>query len=170
MNEAHRKTAEYDVELYFKACLDFLQKTNHFYQGEHMTSIAISRKRPASSSALRPVALLVTAVLTCLSAQTYAEDYAGSSRSSESVKARPTAVDLEKTFWACDYAASTRGVSGGESAICGENYEDFKRIKFGGDFQAFLKWWQQNKVAEHQALAAVTRTVAVPKANQVTSR
>ena len=135
-----------------------------------MTLFATSSTRPASSSALHPVALVVAALLTCLSAQTYAEESASSSRSREMTRDRQTPGDLEKTFWACDYAASTRGVSVGESGICGENYEALKRIKFGGDFQAFLKWWQQNKVAEHQALAAGTRTAAVPKANQLTSR
>jgi hypothetical protein len=135
-----------------------------------MTRIAISNQRAASSTARLPVALLVAAMLSCLSAQTYAEEYASSSRSSELVKARQTAVDLEKAFWACDYAATTRGVTGGEGAMCGVIYEDLKRSKFGSDFQAFLRWWQQNKVAEHQALAAVSRTVAAPKADQITSR
>jgi hypothetical protein len=103
-----------------------------------MTRNGISSQRPASLSALHPVALLVAAALTCPSTQSYAEEYAGASRSSELVKARQTAVDLEKTFWACDYAATTRQISSGESAICSQNYEDFKKIKFGGDFQAFL--------------------------------
>ena len=109
-------------------------------------------------------------MLSCLSAQTYAEEYVSSSRPGELVKARQTAADLEKAFWACDYSATTLGVTGGEGATCGVIYEDLKRSKFGGDFQAFLRWWQQNKAAEHQALAAISRTVAAPKADQITSR
>lgn len=109
-------------------------------------------------------------MLSCLSAQTYAEEYVSSSRPGELVKARQTAADLEKAFWACDYSATTLGVTGGEGATCGVIYEDLKRSKFGGDFQAFLRWWQQNKAAEHQALAAISRTVAAPKVDQITSR
>lgn len=136
-----------------------------------MTRIAISNLRPASSRALLPAALLVTAMLSCLSAQTYAEEYAKSSRSSELVNARQAPADLEKAFWACDYAATTRGVIGGEAAMCGVIHEELKWSKFAGDFQAMLSWWQQNKAAEHQAAAAVSRTVAAPKAaDQITSR
>ena len=134
-----------------------------------MTRIAISNQRPASLTAQVPAALWFAAVLSCLSAQTYAEESARSYRSNESV-ARQATADLEKQYWACDYAATTRGVWLVEGAMCGEVYEDLKRSKFGGDFQAMLRWWQQNKAAEHLALAAVSRTVAAPKADQVTSR
>jgi hypothetical protein len=135
-----------------------------------MTRIAISNQRPATSTAQFPAALLFAAVLSCLSAQTYADESAKSSRSSEPVNARQAAANLEKQFWACDYAATTRGVGLGEGAMCGEAYEDLKMSKFRGDFQAMLSWWQQNKAAEHLALAAVSRTIAAPKADQVTSR
>jgi hypothetical protein len=135
-----------------------------------MTRIAISNQRPASSTSRLPAALLFAAVLSCLSAQTYAQESARSSRSSELVSARQVAAGLEKDFWACDYAATTHGVGLQEGAMCGVVYEDLKRSKFGGDFQAMLSWWRQNKAAEHLALAAVSRTVAAPRADQVTSR
>ena len=135
-----------------------------------MIRIAISNQRPDNWMAQFSAALLFAAVLSCLSAQTYAEESAKSSRSSESVNARQAAANLEKQFWACDYAATTRGVGLGEGAICVEVYEDLKRSKFRGDYQAMLGWWQQNKAAEHLALAAGGRTIAAPKADQLTSR
>ncbi len=135
-----------------------------------MKRIAISNQRPAPSTAEFPGALLCAAVLSCLSAQTYAEESAKSSRSSESVNAHQAATSLEKQFWECDYAATTRGVGLGEGAMCGEVFEDLKRSKFRGDFHAMFSWWQQNKSAEHLALAEVSRTIAAPKVDQVTSR
>ena len=135
-----------------------------------MTRIAISNRHPASSTARAAAALFVAAMLGCLSAQTYAQESTRSSRPNELVNAREATADLEKQFWACDYAATTRGVGLGEGAMCNEVYEDLKSSKFGGDFRAFLSWWQQNKAAEHLALAAVGRTVAAPRADQVTSR
>ena len=135
-----------------------------------MTRFAVSNRRPATSTAQVPAALLFAAVLSCLSAQTYAEESAKSSRSSESVNARQAEANLEKQYWACDYVATTRGVGLEEGAMCGEIFEDLKRSKFGGDFRAMLSWWQQNKAAEHLALATVSRTIAAPKADQVTSR
>jgi hypothetical protein len=135
-----------------------------------MTRIAISKQPPATSTAQFAAALLFAAVLTCLSAPTYADESAKSSRPSESVNARQAPANLEKKFWACDYAATTRGVGLGEGAMCGAAYEDLKRSKFRGDFHAMLSWWQQNKAAEHLALAAVSRAIAAPIADQVTSR
>jgi len=135
-----------------------------------MRRIAISNQRPTTSTAQIPAALLFVAVLGCLSAQTSAEEPAKSSRSGESINARQAAADLEKQFWACDYAATTRGVGLDEGATCGEVYEDLKRSKFQSDFRAMLSWWQQNKAAQHLALETASRSFAAPKADQVTSR
>ena len=121
-----------------------------------MTRIAIPNQ--ATSKAQFSVTLLLAALLSCLSAQTHAEESAKSSPSSESVSAHQAAANLEKQFWACDHAATTRGVGLGEGAMCGEVYEDLKMSKFRGDFSAMLDWWQQNKAAEHLALAAVSLT------------
>src|ERR1700716_1529037 len=109
-----------------------------------MTRFAVSNQRPATSTAQVPAALLFAAVLSCLSAQTYAEESVKPSRSSESVNARQVAANLEMEFWACDYAATTRGVGLGEGAMCGEVFEELRRSKFRGDFHAMLSWWQQN--------------------------
>lgn len=70
-----------------------------------------------------------------------------------SIDARSGSGALEKDFWACDYAATTRGVFGSEAYLCSSNHEELKKTKFRGDFTAMLKWWQQNKAAEHRALA-----------------
>ena len=60
--------------------------------------------------------------------------------------------DLEKAFWVCDYAATTRGVLATPVEICSAVTDDFKRVRFGGDFEAMLKWWQDNKAAAHRDL------------------
>ena len=68
--------------------------------------------------------------------------------------------DLETAFWACDYAATTRGVLSTPVEICGALTEDFKRVRFGGDFAALLKWWQENKAAAHRNLAREVQPAA----------
>ena len=60
---------------------------------------------------------------------------------------------LEKSFWVCDHAATTRRLDSGTAATCSSLYEALKQRKFGGDFKALLAWWQQHKEAEHLALA-----------------
>jgi hypothetical protein len=69
--------------------------------------------------------------------------------------------DLEKAFWACDYAATTRGVLSTPVEICGAVTEDFKRVRFAGDFEALLKWWQENKAMAHRDLARDVRPAAL---------
>ena len=64
------------------------------------------------------------------------------------------AVDLERAFWVCDHAASTRGVDRVTGIACGIVTENLKLMKFNGDFDAMLAWWRQRKIAEHQALEA----------------
>lgn len=90
----------------------------------------------------------------------YADELGGSSRSSRIADDQYTPATLEKAFWGCCYAATTRGVMGWEGLSCGEVYEDVKRIRFGGDFQAMLTWWQKNKGANHQALAEAAGAAA----------
>ena len=117
-----------------------------------MTRTGISNDRCPALATPLPAALLVSAVLGCHGAATWAEERAQSGRSPSN--AGEVASSLENAFWACDYAATTRGVLGAEGAKCGEIYEDVKRRKFRGDFRALLVWWQRNKAAEHQLLAA----------------
>ena len=120
-----------------------------------MTRIGISNQRRPALSAPLPAALLVSAVLGCHGALAWAEERMQSPRSLGND--RGAVSSLEDAFWACDYAATTRGVFGAEGAKCGEIYENVKRRKFGGDFQSLLVWWQRNKAAEHQVLAAARR-------------
>ena len=61
-------------------------------------------------------------------------------------------ADLEKSFWICDYAATTYGVDMVDGDACGTVYEGLKRVKFGGDFDALVDWWSEHKATEHEAL------------------
>ena len=61
-------------------------------------------------------------------------------------------ADLERAFWVCEYAATTR--ANADIATCAAVYEAVKQRKFGGDFEALLTWWQQNKAAEIQRIAS----------------
>lgn len=56
-----------------------------------------------------------------------------------------TLASLEKAYWACDYVASTKGIP--SSDPCYGIAEQLKSEKFKGDFQAMLRWWEQNKAA-----------------------
>jgi hypothetical protein len=62
-------------------------------------------------------------------------------------------TDLENAFWVCDYLATTQGSS--DIAACTSVYEAIKERKFAGDFEKLVAWWRQNKVAQHQSIAAV---------------
>ena len=61
-------------------------------------------------------------------------------------------AELEKGFWICDYIGTTRGIEGPHAVTCGANFEELKQKKFGGDFDALVRWWSVNKAAEHAAL------------------
>ena len=61
-------------------------------------------------------------------------------------------TDLENAFWVCDYLATTRGTI--DIAACTAVYEAVKERKFAGDFEKLVAWWRQNKVAQHQNIAA----------------
>jgi hypothetical protein len=69
-----------------------------------------------------------------------------------------TRAELEGAFWICDYAASTRGVTATPVELCGAVYEQLKNTRFGGDFLQLLVWWRENKLLEHQRLAAQDRS------------
>lgn len=118
-----------------------------------MTRTAISNQRPTSSPARLLTTLSVAGALG-LGSLACADERTDSLQLASAVEARRTPADLERTFWRCDHAATTRWVGAGEGAECVAIYEELKRMKFGGDFPALLRWWEQNKKAEHQALAA----------------
>ena len=104
-------------------------------------------------------ALLVAAVLNGAPQAASAQERSSAARSTKAVDVSAAGA-LEREFWACDYAATSRGVLGSEALMCGETYEALKRTRFHGDARAMLEWWQQHKTTEHHALAAGDRTVA----------
>ena len=59
---------------------------------------------------------------------------------------------LDRAFWLCDHAATTRGVDGDAAILCVAATEELKEKKFGGDFEQLLAWWRQNKPTEHAHL------------------
>ena len=121
-----------------------------------MTRIAASNHRLARSQPRVTAALLVAGALGFLSVHAFAEESANLPRSFNV----PSTAQLERAYWACDYAATTRWVGGAEGAMCVAIYEELKRTKFNGSFPALLSWWQQNKAAEHRALATVSSIAA----------
>jgi len=75
-------------------------------------------------------------------------------QSARSAPPTPAPGSLERAFWACDYAGSTRWVGPEEGVACVAIYEELKRKKFAGDFESLLAWWLRNKATEHRAQAA----------------
>jgi len=67
-------------------------------------------------------------------------------------RAFPDLARLERAFWICDHAATTRGVDGDAAQLCVAVTEEFKQARFGGDFERLLEWWRQHKPAEHARL------------------
>lgn len=61
-------------------------------------------------------------------------------------------TDLERLFWMCDHAATTRMLDANERVACATVGEQFKTEKFGGDFERMLNWWRKNKTVQHQKL------------------
>jgi hypothetical protein len=66
-------------------------------------------------------------------------------------------AELEKAFWVCDHAATTRLIDSSTAITCGSVTEALKQRKFEGDFNALLAWWRQHKEAQHLALAKTGR-------------
>ena len=66
-------------------------------------------------------------------------------------------AELEEAFWICDYTATVRRASDTQIGVCADVYDALKVRKFGGDFDALLRWWQQNKAARHADLQPIER-------------
>ncbi|HEY2816768.1 MAG TPA: hypothetical protein VGK44_06500 [Casimicrobiaceae bacterium] len=122
-----------------------------------MSRVTVSKQPIATSIARALGAWLLAGVLSAHATCGYAHEPAAPTKvgASQNIPHAPT--NIEKAFWACDYAAATRWVGPDEGAMCGTILEELKKSKFGGDFQAMLEWWQTNKTAEHQALASERR-------------
>jgi hypothetical protein len=61
--------------------------------------------------------------------------------------------ELEKVFWVCDYTATKEGIDSTPMELCSAVFDVVRDLKFGGDFDQLLRWWQQNKQTEHSGLA-----------------
>lgn len=62
-------------------------------------------------------------------------------------------AELERTFWACDRAATAYGLVGADATGCSIATELLKQQRFNGDFAALLAWWQAHKAAAYAAQA-----------------
>jgi hypothetical protein len=113
-----------------------------------MSFDAGSTRQTGFATARSAVAALVAGGIVLLCGPSYAQERASVTK------------DLERQFWACDYAATARGVGALEAGACSVSYEELLRAKFRGDFAAMLEWWSKNKAAEHLALAKANPTVA----------
>lgn len=110
-----------------------------------------------SLSAHAIAAMVVAASLAGLGINTWAQERA-------TARSSLAATELERAFWICDHAATTRGVGGSSAITCSVITEDLKARKFSGDFSAMLAWWRLNKATEHQALETTSRAGPRPDA------
>jgi hypothetical protein len=70
----------------------------------------------------------------------------------KSIQAARGAIELERLFWMCDYAATAGILQDDELEMCGAAVEQMKLARFDGDYDKLLAWWRLNKETEHQAL------------------
>ena len=66
----------------------------------------------------------------------------------------------ERTFWVCDYMATTRGAHLTPVDICTSVTDELKHNKFGGDYERMVQWWHERKPDEHQKLRREERLQA----------
>jgi hypothetical protein len=59
---------------------------------------------------------------------------------------------LERTFWICDYVASTHGMQFVSMDLCAAVTDLVKMEKFDGDYDEMVRWWREQKPAEHLRL------------------
>lgn len=111
------------------------------------------RSRRAAATALA----LVAAALNWYPVNVSAQEQAGAHQSPGMHGVSARVADLEAAFWSCDHAATTRIVPLDLAATCVAITEELKNQRFGGDFETMLRWWQQNKVAQHRLLGAGNR-------------
>jgi hypothetical protein len=102
--------------------------------------------------------VLILAMLGCAVAQ--AQQPANAPGAVNVSHVRGGSAELEQAFWECDYTVTTSGIGLSEGALCADIQEEMKQRRFAGDFHAMLEWWQQNKVAEHRAVAERRRAAA----------
>ena len=104
-----------------------------------------------SRSTLTVVASLIAAAfisIPCAYAQAFEENFPAVDTEVVAIEL----ADLEKAFWICDYEATTYGVGAVDAEACVIVTEGLKRLKFGGDFEALVDWWRDQKYGVHDAL------------------
>lgn len=114
-----------------------------------------SHRRPNLADAAARLAVGTALGVACFGA--FAQARAVESQPAKARLAAAASSSLERDYWACDYAATKRPLDTGDAIACSVIAENLKRIRFGGDFEAMLGWWQRNKDAEHRALDAAGR-------------
>jgi len=119
-----------------------------------MSRASTSQQSRIVRAARIPLGLLVAGALSVVGIDAGGEGRPDAPRAASRVNAIHLQSPAEKTFWACDYAATTRLMDADEAAACSTNYEDLKNGRFDGDFRAMLEWWKKNKLDEHRAVAA----------------
>lgn len=63
-------------------------------------------------------------------------------------------VDLEDTFWICDWSSTQSRMDATQITACAAVAEELKARRFGGEFEKLIAWWQTNKAAVHARLNA----------------
>ncbi len=104
-----------------------------------------------SRSSLTVVASLIAAAfisIPCAYAQAFEENFPAVDTEVVAIEL----ADLEKAFWICDYEATTYGVGVVDAEACVIVTEGLKHLKFGGDFEAMVDWWRDQKYGVHDAL------------------
>ncbi|MGZ8992395.1 MAG: hypothetical protein ACXW16_00045 [Burkholderiaceae bacterium] len=79
-------------------------------------------------------------------------DFINSQRPEEAASG---AIELERLFWMCDYAATAGTLQDNEIEMCGAATEQLKVSRFDGDSDELLAWWRASKEAEHQTLLGI---------------
>lgn len=110
-----------------------------------------SRRSVYANAAMRT---LVGAMLGAVCAGALAQLRADPAQPAHVVRSASASTTLESAFWACDHAATRRPLDSGDAVACSVATEELKRVRFGGDFDAMLAWWQRSKAAAHRALDA----------------
>jgi hypothetical protein len=116
------------------------------------------------------------AVLVCAGAlgglcgSTAAQDPAPVQRSTAAASPAGAPSMLERSFWACDYAATVALLDSGTAGACSAIVEDFRKTRFNGDFDAMLAWWRQHKDAAHRTLGEGRRARSGAGAERLTAR
>lgn len=131
---------------------------------------------PLDGSRLRIAGYANAVVLACAGAlggyccSAAAQDSAHVQRSTAAASHAGAPSLLERSFWACDYAATVVLLDSGTAGACSAIVEEVKKTRFNGDFDAMLSWWRQHKDAAHRALGEARGARSGAGAERLTAR